>query len=50
MVKNLPAVPASGRSLGERNGNPLLYPCLENSMDRGARRASVMGSHTVEYN
>jgi len=26
----------SGRSLGERNGNPLQYSCLENSMDRGA--------------
>ena len=26
----------SGRSPGERNGNPLQYSCLENSMDRGA--------------
>ena len=24
----------SGRSLGEENGNPLQYSCLENSMDR----------------
>ena len=24
------------RSFGERNGNPLQYSCLENSMDRGA--------------
>ena len=24
----------SGRSLGEGNGNPLQYSCLENSMDR----------------
>ena len=23
-------------SLGEGNGNPLWYPCLENPMDRGA--------------
>ena len=23
-------------SLGEGNGNPLQYPCLENLMDRGA--------------
>ena len=23
-------------SPGEENGNPLQYPCLENSMDRGA--------------
>ena len=26
----------SGRSLGERNGYPLQYSCLEDSMDRGA--------------
>ena len=28
---------------GEGNGNPLQYSCLENSMDRGARRATVHG-------
>ena len=39
-VKNLPlyggypgSIPGSGRSLGEGNGNPLQYSCLENSMD-----------------
>ena len=26
----------SGRSLGERNGNPLQHSCLENPMDKGA--------------
>ena len=31
----------SGRSPGEGNGNPFQYPCLENSMDRGAWRAAV---------
>ena len=46
MVKNLPAnaedlgdmglIPELGRYPGERNGNPLHYSCLENSMDRGA--------------
>ena len=43
LVKNLPASagdPASiagwGRSLGEGNGNPLQYSCLEDPMDRGA--------------
>ena len=51
MVKNLPAnagdirdagsIPGSGRSLGERNGNPLQYSCLENPMDRGAWQATV---------
>ena len=30
------SIPRLGRSPGERNGNPLQYSCLENSMDRGA--------------
>ena len=41
-AKNLPAdardagsIPGLGRSLGEGNGNPLQYSCLENPMDRG---------------
>ena len=29
-------IPGLGRSLAERNGYPLQYSCLENSMDRGA--------------
>ena len=33
----------SGRSLGEGNGNPLQYSCLEISMDRGAGQATVHG-------
>ena len=28
-------IPESGRSPGEGNGNPLLYSCLRNPMDRG---------------
>ena len=40
MVKNAPGL---GRSLGEENGNPLQYSCLENSMDRGAWWATVHG-------
>ena len=35
------SIPASGRSPGERNGNPLQYSCLENPMDRGALWATV---------
>ena len=38
VIKNLPAsagdvgsIPGLGRSPGEGNGNPLQYPCLENS-------------------
>ena len=30
------SIPGSGRSTGERNGNPLQYSCLENLMNRGA--------------
>ena len=30
------SIPGLGRSLGEGNGNPLQYSCLENSMDGGA--------------
>ena len=33
----------SGRSSGERNGNPLQYSCLEKSMDRGAWWVIVHG-------
>ena len=32
-----------GRYLGEGNGNPLQYSCLENPMDRGAWCATVHG-------
>ena len=36
-------IPVSKRSPGEGNGNPLQYSCLENSMDRGAWRATIYG-------
>ena len=42
---NLGSTPGSGRSPGEGNVNPLQYCCLENSMDRGAWRATVHGGH-----
>ena len=35
------SVPGSGRSPGERNGNPLQYSYLKNPMDRGAWQAAV---------
>ena len=35
------SIPGSGRYPGERNGNPLQYSCLENSMDREVWRAIV---------
>ena len=34
----------SGRSSGVGNGTPLQYSCLENSMGRGARWATVHGA------
>ena len=53
VVKNLPAkagdikdtgsIPRSGRCPGVTNSNPFQYSCLENSMDRGAWRATVHG-------
>ena len=33
-----------GRFPGEGNGNPLQDSCLENSMDRGAWKATVHGT------
>ena len=52
-VKNTPAngedlrdkgsIAGFGRSPGEKNGNPLLYSCLENFKDRGAWQATVHG-------
>ena len=53
VVKNLPAnagdvrdvgsIPGSRRSPGEVHGNPFLYFCLENPINRGAWRATVRG-------
>ena len=36
-------IPGPGRSRGGGSGNPLLYSCHENSMDRGAWRAATQG-------
>ena len=36
-------IPEWGRLPGGGNGNPLQYSCLENPMDRGARRSTVLG-------
>ena len=40
---DLGSIPGSGRPLGEGNGNPLQYFCLENPRDRGNWPASVRG-------
>ena len=42
-AEDLGSTPGSGRSLGEENGNPLQYSCLDNPMDRGAWRATAHG-------
>ena len=54
VVKNLPArvgtardmglIPGVGRSPGGGNGYPLQYSCLEDSMDRRARQATVQAT------
>ena len=63
MVKNLPAnagdardegsIPESGRFPGVGNDNSLQYSCLENSIHRGAWRATVCGvtkgRNTIEH-
>ena len=53
VVKNLSAnagdardrgsIPGLGRSPGIGNGNPLEYSCLESTMDRRTRHATVHG-------
>ena len=53
MVKNLPAMKETQvQSLGwehpPANGNPLQYPCLQNSMDGGAGQATVRGIAELE--
>ena len=40
-VRDAGLIPGLGRFPGGGNGNPLQYPCLENSMDRGAWRTAV---------
>ena len=46
------SIPGSGISPGEGNGNPLQYSCLEDSMDRGAWKATLVswGHRKVKHN
>ena len=37
------SIPGSGRSPGGGHGSTLQYSCLENPVDRGAWRATVLG-------
>ena len=43
------SIRGSERSPGGGHGNLLQYSCLENPMDRGAWRATVMGSQRVRH-
>ena len=54
MVENLFAnaedvglIPGLGRSLGEGNGNPLQYSCVENPMDKELGGLQSIGSQGV---
>ena len=38
------SIPESGRAPGKGNGYPLQYSCLENSMDRRAWQATILGT------
>ena len=48
-IRDTDLIPGSGRSLGEGNGNPLQYSCLEKPMDRGAWWATVHGLQRVRH-
>ena len=37
------SIPELGRSLGEGNGNPLYFSCLENPMDGGGLQDRIHG-------
>ena len=41
--RDMGSIPGLGGSPGGGHGNPLQYSCLENLMDRGARRAAAHG-------
>ena len=49
-VRDMGSVPGAGRSPGGEHGNPLQYSCLENSMGRGARWATVHGDTELDIN
>ena len=40
-AKDTGSIPGSGRSNGERNGDPCQYSCLGNPMDKGAWWATI---------
>ena len=43
VVRDVGSIPGSERTPGGGHGNPVQYSCLENPMDRGTWRATVLG-------
>ena len=41
LIHDLGSIPGPGRFPGGGHGNPLLYSCLENPMDRGSWQTTV---------
>ena len=42
-TRDVGSIPGSARAPGKGHGNPHQYPCLQNSMGRGACQATVHG-------
>ena len=42
-IRDVGSISELGRTLGEGNGNPLQYSCLDNPMDRGAGGLQSIG-------
>jgi len=48
-IRDVVSIPGLGRSLGEENGYPLQYSCLENSMDKKSGGLQSMGLQRVGH-
>ena len=48
-VGDVGSIPGLGRPPGERNGNPLQYSCLGNSMSKKPDRLQFMGLQRVGH-
>ena len=48
-MRDASSIPESGRFPGEGYDNPLQYPCLESSMDRGAHQATTLLQRVGHY-
>ena len=47
-IRDVGSISELGRTLGEGNGNPLQYSCLDNPMDRGAGGLQSIGLQRVQ--